>query len=116
MSWSGRTLGGVGSWDVESAALIEEATVDAYGVDEQLGGFHAKLEQHVDVPFATTVLGVEVAVVEIDWPASGGLVAVCRRGRELQSIDLRELSLPTPPPEGVEWIHAYCRWAAGGLA
>jgi len=43
-------------------------------------------------------------------------VAVCRRGEESQSIDLRDLSLPTPPPEGVEWIHAYRRWAAGALA
>jgi hypothetical protein len=106
----------VGEWDVESTGLIEQATVDAYGVDEQLGGFHAKLEEHVDVPFLATVLGVEVTVVEIDLPASGGLVAVCRRGGESQLIDLRELPLPTPPPEGVEWIHAYRRWAAGGLA
>ncbi|HEY0888703.1 MULTISPECIES: hypothetical protein [Actinomycetes] len=105
----------MGGGDVELAALIEEATADAYGVDEQLGGFHAKLEEHVAVPFTTTLLGVEVAVVEIDWPVSGGLVAVCRRGRESQSIDLRELPLPTPPPEGVEWIYAYLRWAAGGL-
>jgi hypothetical protein len=111
-----RSLGAVTNGDAVLAALIKEATVDAYDISEQRGGFHAKLEEHVDVPFTTTVLGVEVTVVEIDLPTSGGLVAVCRRGEESQSIDLRDLSLPTPPPEGVEWIHAYRRWAAGALA
>ena len=111
-----RSLGAVTEGDAGLAALIEEATVDAYGVDEQLSGFHAVLEEHVVVPFATVVLGVEVTVVGIDLPAGRGLVALCRRGGEPQPIDLRDLPLPTSPPEGVEWIHAYRRWAAGGLA
>jgi hypothetical protein len=100
---------------VDLAALVEEATVDAYGVAEQLGGFHALLDEHVEVPFTTTVLGVEVTVVAIDLPVSGGLVALCRRGGSRQAIDLLELPLPSPPPDGVEWIHAYRTWAAGGL-
>jgi hypothetical protein len=111
-----RSLGEVTNGEVELAALIEEATVDAYGEAEQLGGFHAVLNEHVEVPFTTTVLGVEVTVVGIDLPRSGGLVALCRCGGDSQSIDLVDLPLPAPPPEGVEWIHAYRVWAAGGLA
>jgi hypothetical protein len=111
-----RSLSVVTNDDADSAALIEEATVDAYGEAEQLGGFHAKLDEHVELPFTTSVLGVEVTVVEIDLPVSGGLVAVCRSGRDTQVIGLLDLPLPSPPPNGVEWIQAYREWAAGGLA
>jgi hypothetical protein len=41
-------------------AMIEEATVDAYNDDEQLTGLYTTLEEHLAVPFTTTVLGVEV--------------------------------------------------------
>ncbi|MCM2578547.1 calcium-binding protein [Streptomyces meridianus] len=42
--------------------MIEEATVDAYGEDEQRTGLFTMLEEHLDVPFTTVVLGVEVTV------------------------------------------------------
>ncbi|WP_255676975.1 hypothetical protein [Pseudonocardia sp. ICBG1142] len=41
-------------------------------------------------------------------------MAVPRRGGEPQSIDFRELPLPSPPVGG-DWIHVYRQWAAGGL-
>ncbi len=82
-------------------------------VEEPLSGFHA-LEEHVDLPFSTMVLGVDVTVVEAALPSNGGLVAVPRRGGEPQSIDFRELPLPSPPVGG-DWIHVYRQWAAGGL-
>jgi hypothetical protein len=37
----------------ELAAMIEEATVDAYNEDEQLTGLFTMLEKHLDVPFTT---------------------------------------------------------------
>ncbi|MCT9076384.1 calcium-binding protein [Streptomyces fulvoviolaceus] len=43
-------------------ALIAEATVDAYGEEEQLTGLFTMIEENLAVPFATTVLGVEVNV------------------------------------------------------
>ena len=46
-------------------ALIEEATVDAYGEDEQLTGFFTMTEESLAVPFTTAVLGAEVSVVSI---------------------------------------------------
>ncbi|MCE5308360.1 MAG: calcium-binding protein [Acidobacteriales bacterium] len=56
--------------------MIEEATVDAYGEAEQTGGFFTMIEEHLDIPFSTTVLGVEVVVKEIDMTDAGEIVAV----------------------------------------
>lgn len=91
-------------------AMIEEATVDAYGDDEQLTGLFTMVEEHLAVPFTTTVLGVEVTVRKIDL-AADTIVAVCVRGRHRQRIDVLDLPLPTPPPDGAEWIDAYRYWA-----
>jgi Calcium binding len=38
----------------ELDALVEEATVDAYGDDEQLGGFAVMIEENLEMPFETT--------------------------------------------------------------
>ncbi|RUL90252.1 MULTISPECIES: hypothetical protein [Micromonospora] len=91
-------------------AMIEEATVDAYGDDEQLTGLFTMIEEHLAVPFTTTVLGVEVTVRTIDLTADT-IVAVCARGHHRQRIGLLDLPLPTPPPDGAGWIDAYRHWA-----
>jgi hypothetical protein len=41
-------------------ALIDDATVDCYNDDEQLTGLYTRLEEHLELPFETTVLGVTV--------------------------------------------------------
>ena len=41
----------------ELDALVEEATVDAYNDEEQLGGFAVMIEDNLEMPFETTVLG-----------------------------------------------------------
>jgi hypothetical protein len=91
-------------------AMIEEATVDAYNDDEQLTGLFTMIEDHLVVPFTTTVLGVEVTVKKVDLTADS-IVTVCTRGRHRQKIDLLDLPLPTPPPDGAAWIDAYRYWA-----
>ncbi|AEB44476.1 cytoplasmic protein [Micromonospora maris AB-18-032] len=90
--------------------MIEEATVDAYGDDEQLTGLFTMIEEHLAVPFTTTVLGVEVTVRKIDLTADT-IVALCARGHHRQRIGLLDLPLPTPPPDGAGWIDAYRHWA-----
>lgn len=95
----------------ELAALVDEATVDAYGEEEQLTGLLTMLEEHLDVPFTTMVLGVEVRVRGIDLTPDGKIVALCSRGGVRQSIGILELSLPSPAPKGAEWIEAYRHWA-----
>jgi hypothetical protein len=91
-------------------AMIEEATVDAYNDDEQLTGLFTMIEEHLAVPFTTTILGVEVTVRKVDLTADT-IVAVCARGGHRQRIDVLDLPLPTPPPDGAEWIDAYRHWA-----
>jgi Calcium binding len=93
--------------------LIEEATVDAYDESEQMMGFHTMLDEHLDMPFKTEVLGVEVTAEKIDLTDDDRIVVVCTRGKSRQTIPLLDLPLPSPPPNGAEWIDAYRRWARG---
>jgi hypothetical protein len=102
----------LGLGDEELDALVEEATVDAYGDEEQLGGFAVMIEDNLELPFETTVLGMTVTVQKIIQTDSG-IVADCVRDGHHQAISVLDLLLPEPPPEGAEWIAAYRHWAAG---
>ena len=94
------------------AEMIDQATVDAYGDSEQTTGWLTMIEENLAVPFDTTVLGVPVIVERVDLDRSEQIVAVCRRGRARQSLPIIDLPLPTPLPDGAEWIEAYRRWRA----
>jgi len=72
------------------------------------------IENNLAVPFETTVLEVPVTVERIDLNRREQIVAVCRRGREQQSLPILDLPLPTPPPGGAEWIEAYRQWCRQG--
>jgi hypothetical protein len=105
-----------GRWPPGNArlkALIAEAIVDAYGESEQRTAFYTLLDEHLDTPFDTQVLGATGTVERIDMTANEQIVAICWRGRPRQAIPILDLLLPTPPPAGAEWIEAYRRWAAG---
>ncbi len=93
--------------------MIEEAIVDAYGESEQTVGFYTMLEDNLKVPFQTEMLGVEVTVERIDMTDDEQIVAVCSRGKSRQRVPILDLPLPSHPPEGVEWIDAFRRWARG---
>jgi hypothetical protein len=95
-------------------ALIEEATVDAYGESEQRVGFLTMLEEQLACPFTTDILGMPVGVERVDLNDADEIVAICRRGRQRQVIPLLNLPLPSPPPVGWEWIEAYRHWSRGG--
>lgn len=92
------------------ASMIEEATVDAFTDSELTTGWLTKLEEHLVLPFATTVLGVECKVVRIALRSDDTLVAVCALGRQRRGIALSDLPLPDEPTAGAEWIEAYRRW------
>ncbi|WP_396446384.1 calcium-binding protein [Actinomadura sp.] len=106
------TLAGVTSLsDAELDAMVEQAIVDAYDEHEQHTAFHSLLEEHLIMPFQTTVLGVEVTVTKIDLSPGGEIVGICTRGKHRQAIGILDLPLPTPRPAGAEWIDAYRHWA-----
>ena len=93
--------------------LIEEALVDAYGEDEKASAFHCMLEDHLALPFATEILGVEVVVERVELTVDGRIVAVCSRAGYRQRVSILDLPFPDPAPDGVEWIEAYRQWAGG---
>jgi hypothetical protein len=92
--------------------MIEQATVDAYNESEQITGWFTMIDENLAVPFETTVLGVPVTVERLNLSDSEQIVAVCTRGRSRQSLPILDLPLPSPPPDGAEWIEAYRRWRA----
>jgi hypothetical protein len=69
------------------------------------------LEEHLEVPFTTTVLGITVTVERIDMTDDDQIVAVCSRGNLQQSVPILSLTLSDPMPRGAEWIEAFRRWA-----
>jgi hypothetical protein len=89
------------------AAMAEDATVDAYGEDEQATGLHAVIVDNVQVPFMTSVLGVEVTVEDIDLAGDNSILAICVRDGFRQAIRVVDLPLPEPSPPGAESIEAY---------
>ena len=92
-------------------AMIEDAVVDAYDDAEQIMGLVTMIDEHLDLPFGVTVLGVAATVEEIGQNDAGEVVAVCHRGKKRQQISLVDLELPSPPPTGWEWTEAYRQWA-----
>ncbi|HTS25692.1 MAG TPA: calcium-binding protein [Bryobacteraceae bacterium] len=90
--------------------LVAEATVDAHDEGEQATGFYTMMENDLELPFETEVLGVPVTVEAIDFVGDNRLCAVCRRGTKRQRISLKDLPLPSPLPQGAEWIAAYRHW------
>ncbi|GAA2003956.1 hypothetical protein GCM10009799_33900 [Nocardiopsis rhodophaea] len=84
----------------ELDTLAQQAVVDAYNEYEQLSAFHAVIEDHLIVPFQTTILGVEATVTKIDLLPGSGIVAICTREKHIRAVGI--LDFPTPPPTGAE--------------
>jgi hypothetical protein len=97
--------------DAELDALVAEAVVDCYDEHEQLSSLFVMIQDSLAVPFDTGVLGVPVVVRKVDLHSSG-IVAICHRGQVRQAIEILDLPLPDPAPDGAQWIEAY-RWWVG---
>ena len=91
--------------------MVEDATVDAYGESEQVCGFYTMLEDDLELPFKTIVLGAEVKVERVELTNDDRIVVLCGRGQKRQRLSILDLPLPDPPPKGWEWIEAYRHWA-----
>ncbi|XYH97117.1 calcium-binding protein [Sorangium sp. So ce1128] len=94
--------------------LIKEAIVDAYNEEELRVGFLTMIQEHLEVPFETDVLGVPVQVTGVDFNDADEIVAICKRGVLVQRIPVMDLPLPKSPPEGFESIEAYRFYQRGG--
>jgi hypothetical protein len=94
--------------------LIEEATVDCYGEDEQHTGLLTMIEDEVVCPFRAKVVGEDVEVTGFEWPKDGfGLYAVCQRKGKKHRVDINSLEWVKPKPKGFQWIEAYLAWRQG---
>jgi hypothetical protein len=91
--------------------MVEEATVDAHDEAEQATGWYTMFEEHLGLPFETQVLGVTVSVKRIELRDDDRIAAICTRGGVKQLVDLADLPLPSPRPDGAEWIDAYRAWS-----
>jgi len=81
---------------------------------ELASGFYTMIDEHLAVPFETTLLGIPVTVRGVDFTERAEIVAICSRGRLRQAIPILDLVLRSPAPAGAEWIEAYRHWARGG--
>lgn len=61
-------------------AMVQEASVDCYNETEQATGLFTMIEDHLDVPFETSVLGVTVTVASMDISVSSGRMNLLDRG------------------------------------
>jgi hypothetical protein len=91
---------------------FEEATVDAYGDEEQHSGLLTVIGDELAFPFSVKVLGEVVDVVGMEWPKndSFGLDLVCERNGERHRIEARSVELLEPFPEGHMFLAAYLDW------
>jgi Calcium binding len=90
--------------------MAEEATVDAYGDDEQAVGFYTVIADNLETPFVASLLGVDVTVEKIGLADDNSIVAICARDGIRQAIRLLDLPLLQPPPAGAAWVEAYRHW------
>jgi hypothetical protein len=84
--------------------MIEDAIVDAYTEQEQTVGFLTMLQEHLAMPFSTTVLGVDVVVEKIDITREGQVVAVCRRDNSAENWNPRS-AIAYPSTVGRRMAH-----------
>jgi hypothetical protein len=91
-------------------ALVAEAILDAYNESQQTVGFYTMMEHSLALPFVIEILGIKVAVEQIDMNEHNAFVAVCRHDSKWQRIPILDLPLPSPTPRGAEWIAAYRYW------
>ena len=103
-------------WNMDMAgleALLEEATVDCYGEDEEFWGVLYTLDSRLSFPLQARVLGETVTLVGLDDERSGlrrGVMARVHKGDVEYTVALSELEILDPDPVSAEWLAAYRYW------
>jgi hypothetical protein len=91
-------------------SLISRALVDVGDEEEQQMAFFEALEEHLKLPFRTTLGKVAVTVRAIEVGEDEEILAVCYHQDERHEVPLLDLAIPKPAPPGAEWIEALRLW------
>jgi uncharacterized small protein (DUF1192 family) len=96
--------------DPELDDLIDEITVDAHDIDEQLMGFEAAFDEDANLPCPGTVVGEDVEVLSVSRGDNRQeLIATCQRDGRRYEIALLDLDINADPATQ-RLIAAYHRW------
>ena len=94
--------------------LLEQATIDAYGEEEQFMSILYTLDEQLDFPLQAEILGDQVELLGLDDHASSprrGIVARVRKGGVEYRMGLSELAFVGLDPASAEWLEMHRRWA-----
>jgi hypothetical protein len=69
----------------ELDAMVEGATIDCYDEEEQLTGLATMVEDNLEIPFKTTVFGLEVTVTGVTHTRRPRLVHDSLPGTAIQA-------------------------------
>jgi len=71
--------------------------VDAYGESEQVLGLFTMIEDNLDLPFVTKVLGLNVTVEKVGLSSRDDIIVICRQGPWTPVRSTRKsFALPAP--------------------
>lgn len=91
---------------------LEDACTEACDEYDQHSGLLSVIQEEVDYPFRVKVLGLELDVVDMDWPENDefGLDFGVERECEQHRVEARNVELLPPLPSGHLYIAAHLDW------
>ena len=98
------------------AALIADATVDCYNESEAIGGFFTMIEDHLEIPFASVALGVDVEVTGVKLTEREEIVAVFPIAAEwtrIRKLAVCTIGIAVPRSRGLSIRSSFALDASG---
>jgi hypothetical protein len=93
--------------------LLEDATLDCYGEEEEFAGVLVTLDENLHFPLQGQLLGETVEVAGLSESRSSlrrGIIANVRKGERAFTASLADLTFVDPDPVSAEWLAMYRYW------
>ena len=100
--------------DTRFHELLDEATIDCYGEEEEFSGVLCTLVDNLDFPLHATLAGAPVTVQALDEGRSTrrrNIVVTIERGGETYHVSLADLVFVNPDDASAEWLEMVRRWS-----
>jgi hypothetical protein len=97
--------------------LLDEATIDCYGEEEEFAGLLLSLDEPITFPLMAELAGTKVEVLGLDEATSNpyrGIRARVRRNDKEYLASLADLEFDNPDETSAEWLALYT-WVAERL-